>query len=151
MVKHIIKIKNTLYQGIYSTFNSDCNTSIYSKYIALARIKNVKHNCSLYNEHENSNKKEKEVDSNFTLLNDNFKFDGFYQVCDSVGKSNNLTDSNPNKIGNLKKNNPNQCNFVCYLVILIKSTDFKASWIPCFIIPHVNASGNFACLWKTIF
>ena len=101
--KHTIKIKNTLYHGIYLTFNSDCNTSIYSKYIALARIKNVKNNCSLNNEHENSKKKEKEVNSNFTLLNDKFKFDGFYQVCDSVGKSNNLTDSNPNKISDLKK------------------------------------------------
>ena len=123
--KHTIKIKNTLYQGIYLTFNSDCNTSIYSKYIALARIKNVKNNCSLNNEHENSKKKEKEVDSNFTLLNDKFKFDGFYQVCDSVGKSNNLTDSNPNKISDLKKNNPNQCNFVSYQIILIKGVDFK--------------------------
>ena len=123
--KHTIKIKNTLYQGIYSTFNSDCNTSIYSKYIALARIKNVKNNCSLENEHENSKKKEKEVDSNFTLLNDNFKFDGFYQVCDSVGKSNNLTNSNPNKISDLKKNNPNQYNFVSYQIILIKGGEFK--------------------------
>tara|TARA_B100000902_G_scaffold356783_2_gene370720 strand:+ start:936 stop:5474 length:4539 start_codon:yes stop_codon:yes gene_type:complete len=120
-----IKIKNTLYHGIYTSFSSDCNNSKYSRFIALAKIKNIKNNCNLQNEHQNSEKNKKELDDKFTMLNDKFSFDGFYQVCDSTGKSSNLSNNNCNKISDLKKNNPNQCNFVSYQIILIKGTEFK--------------------------
>ena len=89
-----IKIKNTLYHGIYTSSNSDCNNSKYSKFIALAKIKNIKNHCNLHNEHQNSEKNKKELDDKFTMLNDKFSFDGFYQVCDSTGKSFNLSNNN---------------------------------------------------------